>query len=95
MEALFRQIAGQKYVLLLADAKGVTVDYFGDPKFEEELRRAGLYLARTGPRSWPELWRGSCIVTKEAITIHQSDHFDLTHTPLSCTAAPIYDTRET
>ena len=93
LEALFRQIAGQKYVLLLADAKGVTVDYFGDPKFQEELRAAGLYLGS----DWSEdlagtCGVGSCIVSKEAITIHQSDHFDLTHTPLSCTAAPIFDT---
>lgn len=93
LEALFRQIAGQKYVLLLADAKGITVDYFGDPKFEDELRRAGLYLGS----DWSEELAGtcgvgSCIVTKEAVTIHQSDHFDLTHTPLSCTAAPIHDT---
>lgn len=93
LEALFRQIAGQKYVLLLADAKGVTVDYFGDPKFEEELRQAGLFLGS----DWSEELAGtcgvgSCIVTREAITIHQSDHFDLTHTPLSCTAAPIFDT---
>lgn len=94
LEVLFRQIAGQKYVLLLADAKGVTVDYFGDPKFEDELRRAGLYLGS----DWSEELAGtcgvgSCLVTKEAITIHQTDHFDLTHTPLSCTAAPIFDTR--
>ncbi|MEZ5755929.1 MAG: sigma-54-dependent Fis family transcriptional regulator [Paracoccaceae bacterium] len=94
LEALFRQIAGQKYVLLLADAKGVTVDYFGDPKFEEELRQAGLFLGS----DWSEELAGtcgvgSCIITREAITIHQSDHFDLTHTPLSCTAAPIFDTR--
>jgi sigma-54 dependent transcriptional regulator, acetoin dehydrogenase operon transcriptional activator AcoR len=93
LEALFRQIAGQKYVLLLADAKGVTVDYFGDPKFEDELRQAGLFLGS----DWSEELAGtcgvgSCIVTREAITIHQSDHFDLTHTPLSCTAAPIFDT---
>lgn len=93
LEALFRQIAGQKYVLLLADAKGVTVDYFGDPQFEDELRQAGLYLGS----DWSEQLAGtcgvgSCIVTKQAITIHQSDHFDLTHTPLSCTAAPIFDT---
>ncbi len=93
LEALFRQIAGQKYVLLLADAKGVTVDYFGDPKFEDELRQAGLHLGS----DWSEQLAGtcgvgSCIITREAITIHQSDHFDLTHTPLSCTAAPIFDT---
>lgn len=93
LDALFRQIAGRNYVLLLADAKGVTVDYFGDPQFEDELRRAGLYLGA----DWSEdiagtCGVGSCIVTEQAITVHQSDHFDLTHTPLSCTAAPIFDT---
>lgn len=93
LEALFRQIAGRNYVLLLADAKGVTVDYFGDPQFEDALRRAGLYLGAV----WSEdvagtCGVGSCIVTEQAITVHQSDHFDLTHTPLSCTAAPIFDT---
>ena len=30
VEALYQQIAGQRYVLLLTDAKGVTVDYIGD-----------------------------------------------------------------
>lgn len=94
LAALFRQIAGQNYVLLLADAQGVTVDFFGDPRFEEDLRRAGLYLGS----DWSEdlagtCGVGSCIVTGEALTIHQTDHFDSTHTPLSCTAAPIFDTR--
>lgn len=94
LQALFRQVAGQNYVLLLADAEGVCVDFFGDPRFEDELRRAGLYLGS----DWAEdlagtCGVGSCIVTGDAITIHQSDHFGLAHTPLSCTAAPIYDTR--
>ncbi|SFE03635.1 sigma-54-dependent Fis family transcriptional regulator [Roseivivax sediminis] len=93
LQALFRQVAGQNYVLLLADAKGVCVDFFGDPRFEDELRRAGLYLGS----DWTEdlmgtCGVGSCIVTGEAVTIHQDDHFGLAHTPLSCTAAPIYDT---
>lgn len=93
LENLFRQVAGQNYVLLLADAKGVTVDFLGDPSFMDHLRKAGLYLgsewseARTGTCGV-----GSCIVTGETMTIHQSDHFDTTHTPLSCTAAPIFDT---
>ncbi|WP_410219138.1 sigma-54-dependent Fis family transcriptional regulator [Paracoccus sp. (in: a-proteobacteria)] len=91
--ALFRQVAGQHYVLLLADAQGVTVDFFGDTRFEDDLRRAGLYLGS----DWSEHLAGTCgvgacIVTGEAVTIHQSDHFDLHHTPLSCTAAPIFDT---
>lgn len=92
LDALFRQVAGQNYVLLLADAKGVTVDFFGDRRFEDDLRAAGLYLGA----DWSEQLAGtcgvgSCIVTGEAITIHQTDHFDLSHTPLSCTAAPIFD----
>lgn len=93
LQRLFRQVAGQNYVLLLADAKGVCVDFFGDPRFEDELRQAGLYLGS----DWSEdlagtCGVGSCIVTGEAITIHQSDHFGLAHTPLSCTSAPIHDT---
>lgn len=91
--ALFRQVAGQNYVLLVADAKGVTVDFFGDTRFEDDLRKAGLYLGS----DWTEhvagtCGVGACIVTGEAVTIHQTDHFDLYHTPLSCTAAPIFDT---
>lgn len=93
LDSLFRQVAGQNYVLLLADAKGVTVDFFGDRRLEDNLRSAGLYMGS----DWSEdragtCGVGSCIVTGEAITIHQSDHFDLHHTPLSCTAAPIFDT---
>lgn len=94
LQELFRQVAGQNYVLLLADAKGVCVDFFGDPRFEDQLRQAGLYLGS----NWTENLAGtcgvgSCIVTGEAITIHQGDHFGLAHTPLSCTAAPIHDTK--
>lgn len=92
LQSLFRQVAGQNYVLLLADAQGVCVDFFGDARFEEELRQAGLYLGS----DWTENLAGtcgvgSCIVTGEAVTIHQDDHFGLAHIPLSCTAAPIYD----
>lgn len=43
LEALFNQIAEQNYVLLLSDARGVTVDFMGDPTFDNQLRRAGLY----------------------------------------------------
>lgn len=94
MQTLFRQVAGQNYVLLLSDAKGVCVDFFGDARFETELRQAGLQLGS----NWSEELAGtcgvgSCIITGDAVTIHQSDHFGLAHVPLSCTAAPIFDTR--
>ncbi|MEM5583362.1 sigma-54-dependent Fis family transcriptional regulator [Roseibium sp. AS2] len=94
LQTLFQQVAGQNYVLLLADAKGVCVDFFGDPRFEDHLRQAGLYLGS----NWTEdlagtCGVGSCIVTGKAVTIHQGDHFGLAHIPLSCTAAPIFDTK--
>ncbi|MBA4491487.1 sigma-54-dependent Fis family transcriptional regulator [Paracoccus sp. S1E-3] len=92
LDALYRQLAGQDYVLLLADAQGVTVDFLGKPQHKDALRAAGLYLGS----DWSEHRAGTCAVgaclfTGEAVTIHQSDHFDLHHTPLSCTAAPIFD----
>ncbi|TNC48561.1 sigma-54-dependent Fis family transcriptional regulator [Rubellimicrobium rubrum] len=94
LQTLFRQVMGQDYVLLVADAHGVCVDFFGDPRSTEELRQAGLYLGS----DWSENLAGtcgvgSCIVTGEAVTIHQTDHFGLAHTQLSCTAAPIHDTK--
>lgn len=94
LENLYRQVAEQNYVLLLSDRQGVTVDFLGDPSFNNNLRKAGLYLGS----EWSEPRAGTCavgacIATGEALTIHQTDHFDVTHTPLSCTAAPIYDTQ--
>ncbi|MFK7871484.1 MAG: hypothetical protein AB8B58_19890 [Roseobacter sp.] len=35
---------------------------------------------------------GACLVTVDAGTIHQGDHFGLAHTPHSYTSAPILDT---
>ncbi|MBM1816318.1 sigma-54-dependent Fis family transcriptional regulator [Pseudosulfitobacter pseudonitzschiae] len=92
LQSLFRQVAGQNYVLLLTDAKGVCVDFFGDDLFLDELRRAGLYLGS----NWSEELAGTCgvgacIVTGEPVTVHQDDHFGNAHTLLSCTSAPIFD----
>lgn len=92
LQRLFRQVAGQNYVLLLTDAKGVCVDFFGDDRLVDELRGAGLYLGS----NWSEdlagtCGVGACIYTGEPVTVHQDDHFGSAHTGLSCTSAPIYD----
>lgn len=92
LQSLFRQVAGQNYVLLLTDAKGICVDFFGDDLFVDDLRSAGLYLGS----NWSEdlagtCGVGACIVTEEPVTVHQDDHFGNAHTRLSCTAAPIFD----
>lgn len=92
VETLYREVAGLGYVLLLTDAKGVTVDFIGDPTFDNNLMRAGLYLGA----DWNEpnagtCAVGTCIATGEALVVHQTDHFDATHIPLTCTAAPVFD----
>ncbi|MBP2299472.1 sigma-54-dependent Fis family transcriptional regulator [Azospirillum picis] len=92
LEALYRQVAGMGYVMLLTDSNGVTVDFIGDPTFDNHLRRAGLYLGS----DWNEEHAGTCavgtcIATGQSLTVHQTDHFDSTHIPLTCTAAPVFD----
>ncbi len=92
LETLYHQVAGLGYVVLLTDARGVTVDFIGDLQLDPSLRKAGLYLGS----DWNEINAGTCgvgtcISTGQALTVHQGDHFDATHIPLTCTAAPIYD----
>lgn len=92
MEDLYRRVNSMGYVLLLTDAKGVTVDFIGDEKVDQELKRAGLYIgSEWSERDAGTCGVGACLTTGEAIVIHQTDHFDMAHTPLSCTAAPIYN----
>jgi len=92
LEALYQQVAGMGYCVLLTDARGVTVDFIGDLHLDASLRRAGLYLGS----DWSECNAGTCgvgtvIATGQALTVHQEDHFDATHIPLTCTAAPLFD----
>ncbi|MES2435116.1 MAG: sigma-54-dependent Fis family transcriptional regulator [Pseudomonadota bacterium] len=93
IDDLYKLVAGQNYVLLLSDRDGVTVEYLGEDTHKQDLRRSGLYMGA----EWSEARAGTCalgacIETGEPLIIHQSDHFDVTHGGLSCTAAPIYDT---
>jgi transcriptional regulator of acetoin/glycerol metabolism len=92
LEALYQQVAGMGYCVLLTDARGVTVDFIGDLQVDASLRRAGLYLGS----DWSERLAGTCgvgtaIATGQALVVHQDDHFDATHIPLTCTAAPLFD----
>jgi transcriptional regulator of acetoin/glycerol metabolism len=91
LETLYRQVSGLGYVVLLTDARGVAVDFIGDATFDNHLKKAGLYSGS----DWNESFAGTCGVgtcaaTGEALTVHQSDHFDGTHIPLTCTAAPVF-----
>ena len=91
VESLYRQVSGLGYVLLLTDSKGVAVDFMGASSHKYDLIRAGLY----GGSDWSEglagtCGVGTCIETGKALTVHQTDHFDVTHIPLTCTTAPMF-----
>jgi transcriptional regulator of acetoin/glycerol metabolism len=91
LESLYQQVAGMGYVVLLTDARGVTVDFLGDLQLDHSLRRAGLHLGA----DWSEHHAGTCgvgtcITTAEALTVHQGDHFDATHIPLTCSCVPVF-----
>jgi transcriptional regulator of acetoin/glycerol metabolism len=92
LESLYSKVAGLGYVVLLTDARGITVDFLGDLVFEPGLRKAGLYLGA----DWSEhnagtCGVGTCISTGQALTVHLDDHFDATHISLTCTTAPVFD----
>lgn len=96
LETLYEQVAGMGYVVLLTDALGVTVDYIGDSNTDAALRRAGLYLgAESSEAGAGTCAVGTALTTGQALTVHQIDHFDATHIPLTCNATPLFDSRGT
>ena len=93
LDHLYEQVAGHNYVLLLSDARGVSVAHYRNPKLDPALRDAGLYLGA----DWAEDRTGTCavgaaLVSRQPITVHQDDHFDPAHIGLTCSAAPVFDT---
>lgn len=92
LETLYQQVSSLGYCVLLTDAKGVTVDFIGGLLFDSSLRKAGLYLgADWGEANAGTCGVGTCIATRQALTVHLTDHFDVTHIPLTCTAAPVFN----
>ncbi|MBP2171470.1 transcriptional regulator of acetoin/glycerol metabolism [Erwinia toletana] len=92
MTQLWQQVAPAGYMVLLTNAQGVTLDYIGDKNAAIRLRRAGLFAGA----QWTEASAGTCAVgtalaTGLPLTVHQQDHFDATHIPLTCSAVPLFD----
>jgi transcriptional regulator of acetoin/glycerol metabolism len=90
VQRLHERVREAGYVVLLTDARGVTVDYLENQAPKEDLIRAGLYLGAC----WPEAEEGTngigtCIEDIQAITVHKSEHFRAPHATLTCSGAPI------
>jgi transcriptional regulator of acetoin/glycerol metabolism len=92
MDALYEQIAGSGFALLLADTAGVILCEKIDPALRGLFVRAGLIAgAEWSERREGTNGIGTCAREAHPITIHQTDHFRSRHVGLSCSAAPIRD----
>lgn len=92
MLGLSRQMVHTQYGIMLTDQDGVILSYVGDPAFSMTARRSGF---REGA-IWSEQelgtnGMGTCLMTRQPIVIHRSDHFLAQNTELTCSAAPIFD----
>ena len=94
MDSLYEQISGSGYALLLADTTGVILCEKIDPTLKKLFLRAGLIVgAEWSERREGTNGIGTCAAEARPITIHEAEHFRTRHVGLSCSAAPIHDSR--
>lgn len=90
VQHLHQRVADLGYSTLLCDAKGVTVDWRGNQRFEREWKAAGLYLGAV----WNEAREGTCgvgtaLVDQLPLTVHKGEHFRVKNSGLTCSCSPI------
>ncbi len=92
MASLHQQLSGAGHAVLLTDARGVILNCVTAPAERKVFERAGLWLGA----DWSEACEGTngigtCLVERQALTIHQDEHFRGRHTGLTCSASPVFD----
>ena len=92
MDALYEQIRGSGYALLLTDGSGVILCEKIDATLKAMFRSAGLLIGA----DWSELHEGTngigtCIKVDRPVIVHRTEHFRASHIGLSCSGAPIHD----
>jgi len=92
MNSLHQQLSGTGHAVLLTDARGVILNCVTAPSERRSFERAGLWLGA----DWSEASEGTngigtCLVERQALTIHQDEHFRGRHTGLTCSASPVFD----
>ncbi|MFJ4374284.1 sigma-54-dependent Fis family transcriptional regulator [Pseudomonas japonica] len=92
MTSLHQQLSGAGHAVLLTDARGVILNCVTAPTERRIFERAGLWLGA----DWSEAREGTngigtCLVERQAVTIHQEEHFRGRHTGLTCSASPVFD----
>lgn len=92
MNNLHQQLSGTGHAVLLTDARGVILNCVTAPSERKVFEHAGLWLGA----DWSEACEGTngigtCLVERQALTIHRDEHFRGRHTGLTCSASPVFD----
>ncbi|MFV0889489.1 sigma-54-dependent Fis family transcriptional regulator [Metapseudomonas otitidis] len=92
MNSLYHQLSGTGHAVLLTDARGVILNCVTAAAERNAFEQAGLWLGA----DWSEAREGTngigtCLVERQALTIHQDEHFRSLHTGLTCSASPVFD----
>ena len=92
MANLYQQLAGSGYAIVLTDAAGVLLNYFGDPGFTHAASQSGLMPGAVwSERAQGTNGMGTCLVERRPVSVHQDEHYLVRHIGLSCAGAPIFD----
>ncbi len=92
MNSLHQQLSGAGHAVLLTDSRGVILNCVSEAAERRTFEQAGLWLGA----DWSEAREGTngigtCLVERQALTIHQDEHFRSRHTGLTCSASPVFD----
>jgi transcriptional regulator of acetoin/glycerol metabolism len=92
MNNLHQQLCGSGHAVLLTDAHGIILNSITSGAERKTFERAGLWLGA----DWSEACEGTngigtCVVERQALTIHRDEHFRGRHTGLTCSASPVFD----
>lgn len=89
---LYNQMQGSGYSVFMTDANGIVLHQVCDPNYVGSMRSVGLRVgANWSEATFGTNGVGTCIIEQRPLTVHLEDHFHTSHTPFSCSAAPVRD----
>ena len=91
MEQLYGHFADLGYVVMLADAQGVTLDFIGNPDAGSPLQDGLVAGANWNEAIAGTNGIGTCLAEGRTITCHREDHYYAGNVDLSCAATPLFD----
>lgn len=92
MQSLQRQLDRDGRAILLTDAQGVILSCLTGEPDRRDFERAGLLQGA----DWSEGSEGTngigtCVIERQALSIHRDEHFRNHHLALTCSASPVFD----